>query len=67
MALLRQRRDSRLKATDYFILPDYPASEEQRAAVMAYRQALRDLPSQPGAPWDAGGKATPWPVNPLER
>lgn len=33
----------------------------QRTAVQAYRQALRDIPAQEGAPWDGGGKETPWP------
>lgn len=65
-ARLREERDARLAATDYYIMPDYPASEESKAAVMAYRQALRDLPSLEGAPWDGGGEETPWPVNPLD-
>ena len=59
--LLRTERDRRLAATDYLLMPDYPLSDDQRAVVQAYRQALRDLPAQPGAPWDGGGEATPWP------
>lgn len=58
---LRTERDRRLAATDYLLMPDYPISDEQRAVVQAYRQALRDLPAQPGAPWDGGGESTPWP------
>ena len=58
---LRTERDRRLAATDYLLMPDYPISDDQRAVVQAYRQALRDLPAQSGAPWDGGGEATPWP------
>lgn len=61
---LRAERDRRLSATDYLLMQDYPLQEDQRIAVQAYRQALRDLPSQEGAPWDGGGEETPWPVMP---
>lgn len=61
---LRAERDRRLTATDYLLMFDYPISDDQRAVVQAYRQALRDLPAQPGAPWDGGGEATPWPEIP---
>ncbi len=61
---LREARDGRLAATDYLIMPDYPLDEETRIVVAAYRQALRDFPGLDGAPWDGGGEATPWPVNP---
>lgn len=61
---LRSERDRRLAATDYLLMADYPLSEGQRAVVQAYRQALRDLPAQSGAPWDGGGEATPWPEIP---
>ena len=60
---LRTERDRRIAATDYLIMPDYPLPEGSRAAVQAYRQALRDLPAQDGAPWD-GGEGTPWPAMP---
>lgn len=62
--MLRTKRDRRLAATDYLLMPDYPISDDQRAVVQAYRQALRDLPAQSGAPWDGGGEATPWPEIP---
>nr|WP_300125911.1 tail fiber assembly protein [Desulfovibrio sp.] len=62
--LLRAQRDAKLNATDYLMAADYPLSEERRAAVTAYRQALRDLPAQEGAPWDGGGELTPWPQDP---
>lgn len=61
---LRAERDRRLTATDYLLMPDYPISDYQRAVVQAYRQALRDLPAQEGAPWDGGGDETPWPELP---
>ncbi len=61
---LRASRDARLAATDKYMLADYPISEDNLALVKAYRAALRDLPEQPGAPWDGGGEATPWPIMP---
>ena len=63
-ASLRTERDRRLTATDYLLMPDYPIDDTLKGAVQAYRQALRDLPSQEGAPWDGGGEATPWPEIP---
>ena len=59
-ASLRTARDTRLAATDKYLLVDYPISAEKLAAVKAYRQALRDLPEQPGAPWPDGN--IPWPT-----
>ena len=61
---LRSERDQRLAATDYLLMPDYPLSDDQRTILQVYRQALRDLPSQEGAPWDGGGESTPWPEIP---
>ena len=58
---LRAERDSRLSATDYLLMQDYPLDNTRKEAVRLYRQALRDMPSQEGAPWDGGGEATPWP------
>ena len=63
-AALRAARDARLASTDKILLPDYPISAEGLPLVKAYRAALRDLPDQPGAPWDGGGAATPWPTRP---
>lgn len=60
-ASLRAERDRRIAATDYLVMPDYPLTEEAKATVSTYRQALRDLPQQAGAPWDGGGDLTPWP------
>lgn len=59
---LRVERDRRMNITDYLAMPDYPISDEKRKIVNEYRQKLRDLPSQDGAPWDGGGDETPWPV-----
>ena len=61
---LRGTRDTRLDATDKYLMPDYPISTEGLAEVKAYRQALRDLPAQEGAPWDGGCELTPWPDMP---
>lgn len=61
---LRSVRDQRLAATDYLLMPDYPLSDDQRTILQVYRQALRDLPSQEGAPWDGGAEDTPWPEIP---
>lgn len=61
METLRNARDNRIDATDKYLLADYPISAENLTAVKAYRQALRDLPAQSGAPWDGGGELTPWP------
>ena len=61
---LRTARDARLAATDKYLLSDYPISTEDREKIKAYRQALRDLPSLYGAPFDGGGDETPWPAIP---
>jgi len=61
---LRAARDAKLTATDKYLLPDYPVNADSLAAVKAYRQTLRDLPGQEGAPWDGGGELTPWPELP---
>ena len=58
-AALRAERDKRLAETDYLIMPDYPIEADKLNAVKAYRQALRDLPQQDGAPWIGG--EIPWP------
>ena len=63
-AALRAARDARLARTDKMLLPDYPITADALEKVKTYRAALRDLPDQPGAPWDGGGTATPWPAAP---
>lgn len=52
---LREERDRRLTATDWWVLPGRTASDEENA----YRQALRDLPANTTDP------ANPvWPTKP---
>lgn len=57
--ITRTMRDNLLKACDYRMMPDYPCSEESRAAWAAYRQALRDVPQQEGFP-----ETIEWPQAP---
>lgn len=56
---VRYQRDTKLSATDYLIVPDYPISPEDLEAVKVYRQALRDITEQSGFP-----KNVQWPVEP---
>lgn len=61
-SLARQRRADRedlLTKTDWTQIADAPLSADQRAAWAAYRQALRDMPTQPNFPWEVT-----WPVKP---
>ena len=57
----RERRDQLLADTDYLLMPDYPLGADELEAVKAYRQALRDVPEQPGFPG-----AIEWPERPGE-
>lgn len=59
---LRAERDKRLAETDYMFTTDYPLAD--KSAWASYRQALRDLPAQPGAPWTED--TIPWPVAPVK-
>lgn len=52
---VRNQRDSLLAATDWTALSDVTMSD----AMTAYRQALRDLPSQDGFP-----SSVTWPTKP---
>ena len=61
---LRTERDARLAVTDKYLLSDYPISAEELGNIRTYRQVLRELPAQEGAPWDGGGELTPWPELP---
>lgn len=47
---VRYHRDNKLKATDVYMLSDYPISEEQKQELLMYRQALRDMPENPEFP-----------------
>jgi hypothetical protein len=51
---VRAERDKRLAATDFYLLPDAPQSPE---TLLAYRQALREVPQQAGFP-----ALVEWPV-----
>lgn len=53
---MRSYRNALLAQSDWTQLPDAPVD---RAAWAAYRQALRDVPSQAGFPWDIQ-----WPTQP---
>lgn len=55
----RIMRDELISSTDYLVLPDYPISDDERALVFAYRQALRDVPQQDGFPTSIS-----WPEKP---
>jgi hypothetical protein len=54
---VRKQRDELLSTCDWTQLPDVP--DETKAAWTAYRQALRDLPEQPGFP-----DSVDWPALP---
>ncbi len=49
-AQVRAKRDALLAETDFLMMPDYPLGEEDSAALKAYRQGLRDVPTQEGFP-----------------
>ena len=54
--LVRDDRNKRLTETDWTQVADAPVD---KAAWATYRQALRDVPSQAGFPWDIQ-----WPTQP---
>jgi len=54
--LVRQARNEKLAASDWTQVADAPVD---KAAWAAYRQALRDVPTQAGFPWDVI-----WPEQP---
>lgn len=58
-AQVRAQRDAMIARTDFMMMPDYPISEEDKALVEAYRQALRDIPQQESFPSNVQ-----WPVAP---
>ena len=49
-AIVRRRRDMLLRATDYYLMPDYPSTAESLETVKAYRTELRDITEQEGFP-----------------
>lgn len=58
-AAVRQTRDARLAASDWTQLADAPLGDTTKGQWVQYRRELRNLPSQPGFPWDVA-----WPVAP---
>lgn len=60
---LRAKRNALISACDWTQLPDAPLTTESKAEFAAYRQALRDLPSQPGL--DVLSPAWPTPPVPV--
>jgi len=59
-AEVRSRRDTLLAASDYFMLPDSPLTDEQRAAWVAYRLALREITE------GSDPAAVQWPIPPSQ-
>lgn len=57
-AMVRRDRDALLSACDWRILPDAPGTDEERAAWLTYRKALRDITLQ------ADPTAITWPAAP---
>lgn len=57
----RYERNRKLLESDHLMLPDYPIDEETRQAIIAYRQALRNLPEQDGWP-----ENVEWPICPVK-
>jgi len=64
MRLLRVERDRLIAETDWWVLPDRTPTSEQ----LAYRQALRDLPSTAAPVLDPttrlGISGVTWPIKP---
>lgn len=67
---VRTERDARITSCDWVITRHRDELDEGGgttltaegyAVWLSYRQALRDLPSLDGFPWDGGGEETPWP------
>ena len=56
---VRMKRDNLLARSDYYVMPDYPSTEEGLEEVKTYRQALRDITKRDGFPT----KVT-WPTIP---
>jgi len=59
MKLVREERNKRLQQSDWTVLPDVTMSEDKKNQWLAYRQALRDLPSTVGDPCNVT-----WPESP---
>ena len=64
LSKLRVTRNSSLQETDKYMTVDFPITDTLRSEILEYRQRLRAITEQPGAPWDGGGELTPWPEKP---
>lgn len=63
LEIIRRRRNRLLAATDKILsVPDFPISQDRRAALFHWRAALRDLPASldAAAPFDS----LAWPTRP---
>lgn len=58
---IRQKRDALLSASDFYIVADYPATEEGLKVVKEYRTKLRDITLQETFPF-----SVEWPEIPSE-
>jgi hypothetical protein len=58
-AAVRSTRNARIAECDWTQLDDTPITNSKKLEWAAYRQALRDIPDQPGFPWDIN-----WPEKP---
>lgn len=56
---VRKERDSKLSATDYLVMADYPIAYAKLEEVKKYRQDLRDITAQAGFP-----ESVVWPEMP---
>lgn len=56
---VREQRDQKLKDSDWRVIKALENSQPQDLDWAAYRQALRDIPSQSGFPWQVQ-----WPIEP---
>jgi hypothetical protein len=61
---VRDQRAKLLVDSDWTVNPQVPLSEEKAAAWSAYRQALRDLPSNITLEMAKAGTDLSWPVPP---
>ena len=60
---IRQKRNELLKESDFLLWPDYPdLTEEKKAEVTAYRQALRDITDDISDPFE---DEVTWPTKPF--
>lgn len=58
-AKVRDQRNQKLKDTDWTVIKALESNTPQSFDMAAYRQALRDIPSQSGFPWTVN-----WPDQP---